>query len=348
MRGFVIPKCLSCIGVAPIPDQLTGSMSRAIAQALWAKPGERRSGTVLIGLFGSAHCTHPTITGPLRRLMATARALRSTGTMRNLMLKCLSLTAAVTRHHGGPRGAMKSVSKAYQIRFRRDGLLHLGRMKLDPTNEYHFRMMPHILREKTREKLWKNAAAQRKTVRHGRNDLVGIEKGVDLKTVRLVYDKLDTRWQGVLRYVMTGAFHPPVPRLEDGTWARVCLYCGNPNPNLEHVYWHCPHWQAIRNRRRIPQLDQYPPCFRNCGIPSPGTREDHVVKVQTTMAEIFQAVLADLESIPEKWRWLPRPTTMYAHEAPRIRPHVPEDDKVEEEMAQLGDILNVLDDAVYA
>jgi len=333
MRGYAIPKCLSAIGVASLPGAQAGAITNAIQQALWAKPGTKRSGAILLGVFGHGHATHPTIVTPVRRIMAIARTICVGSFARNLLAACLRIPADRTQHTSGPRGLMRSLSKAYHMRFKPDGKLHAGNIVLDPLVPEQMAAIPHVTRGIARARLWKVAAQTRLSAKFGRDELRGIEAGIDLDTVRRIYNKVDLRWQGSLRYVLTGAFHPPVPRLEDGSWDRHCLYCSSPNPTLVHTYWHCPAWDMIRNRRRLPRMEDFPPCFQNCGLPTPGIPESTVVNVQATMVGIFQATLADLEAIPSRWRWLPRPTTYYNHRAPPVHPAIPADVMAENEGA---------------
>ena len=335
LRSYVVPRCASAVGIAALPGATAGVITGCLAQAAWAKPGRKRAGGILLGVFANGHATHPSIVAPLRRMLAIGRALNADPDTREQTQRALRLPAHKTTRHSGPRGAMLQITKTTGLRYRGTGLLHQGTQTWDPRNPEQMAAIPHLLRERGRRHLWRATWETRRRRDAGNaggpaNDMDGIQQDFDPKLARVLYDQVDPRWQGALRYVMTGAFYAPRPREEDGSWGDSCLYCGAHRPTAAHAFWECPAWETIRARRTLPDPTTLPPCMRNCGLPPAGTPEATVINVQATMAEIFQAAIAELESVPERWRWLPRT----AEEVRRRRPDpMPEDTRA---MAEAG------------
>ena len=86
--------------------------------------------------------------------------------------------------------------------------------------------------------------------------------------------------------------------------------CGERGPNVDHVFWECPAWEHIRNRRQLPPravIDALPDVTRILGVPVGYIEEKELNIIQATLIDIFMAVLSTHgQDVSEENMWLKR------------------------------------------
>ena len=153
--------------------------------------------------------------------------------------------------------------------------------------------LQHELREALRVTFLARASARRK-------DFQGAEQA-DCDTTRFLVLKLvDAPIRRHLTTLLTGAiFTQRVRYLAGSADSAECEFCHNGDENVEHVLWHCVHWQHIRSDLPCDcKHESWPPAMRLCGIYVPGAEGAPSTKewpaVQATLSRIIEARAAQV------------------------------------------------------
>ena len=124
----------------------------------------------------------------------------------------------------------------------------------------------HLIRFAINRMLWKRASNARKNLR-------GVHHGIDKKTtVKLLNNQILSPYdKGILRaifadsittqkhlFVMKKVEHP------------MCPFCWSDVETLEHLFWYCPHWHAIRlswlSQQQVEECRQLPLSTQRSGL----------------------------------------------------------------------------------
>lgn len=129
-----------------------------------------------------------------------------------------------------------------------------------------FHTLKHIIRNSYRQ-FYLNKASQR------RQDCSGPLYTIDITLTRAFYLSLmHPIHQSLLRHVLTGSLdHAHRLYKSNLVSSPICPHCNSQNETAEHIFWHCPRWNSIRQGYpilfRLLSLvgTQWPKCFLNCG-----------------------------------------------------------------------------------
>ena len=125
----------------------------------------------------------------------------------------------------------------------------------------------HQVRDGLRLTMWKRAGQRRQDMQ-GLADDCGVDRIATMAVCNSV--KTEAYDAGILRSIIAGSVRLQqrlhVAGLVDSA---ICTFCGLAEETLEHCFWQCPCWDAIRNQFDIPArriVESWPRCTRDCGI----------------------------------------------------------------------------------
>ena len=262
--ALLMPEVLCGIEVTDFNTAQQRKFRTAVGYAVWAKTDKARNQGLLSTLPVKGHTSDPRQALFVRRLntfqIITKNDLETLTRIGDLVLA----TAKHRRYRGG--GFVES-------------LLHpFGRLELfltpavDPS-KYKKRVdtsgsplrteatvWAHEAREAARSSVWRLIDEERA---RGVGAALGIACGINPKRTMEIYHKSDPRKKGILRKILLGGVwtRARLAHLPDTPCTEVCE-CGQDRETLQHLWWHCPMWDACRNEyaERIAALNLHDVC----------------------------------------------------------------------------------------
>eukprot|EP00973_Karenia_brevis_P038173 5262749-Karenia_brevis.AAC.1 len=122
-----------------------------------------------------------------------------------------------------------------------------------------------MIREGLRHMMWRRAANRRL-------DMQGLDEGVDRDATMALLSRrsLSNEVRGALRTIVTGDVWSQDRLHRAGLVAKArCKFCNTEAEDIEHIWWKCPQWDAIRKCHPISVANgnvPMPRCMRLCGI----------------------------------------------------------------------------------
>ncbi|CAE8721896.1 unnamed protein product [Polarella glacialis] len=124
----------------------------------------------------------------------------------------------------------------------------------------------HVVRDGVRRAAWRRAAARRE-------DMHGIEDGIDreMTLALLRSSSLPPYEKSVLGSILAGSVWTQDRLSRAGmVQAATCPYCdAGAAEDHEHMWWHCPAWDGIRQLHLVAEhadVPSWPVCLAKCGI----------------------------------------------------------------------------------
>lgn len=173
----------------------------------------------------------------------------------------------------------------------------------------------HDLRDAIRNAELSSLTTNRRRTTQGRhlaarNDMRGIENGINFEANRKLYSESDPLERGALFHIGCGgvlsrdrAFRHQLSPSRDGARPPqdgVCQYptCKSDGTlhTTKHLFWCCPQYQELRCAEMIslqPHIDALPNCLTYCGLSACEEHDLVIDKVQASMVRIFQEYLLD-------------------------------------------------------
>ena len=96
-------------------------------------------------------------------------------------------------------------------------------------------------------------------------------QGVDRSaTLAALNSKIDAHDAGMLRGILCGSVRLQKRLHEAGLVEDpLCPFCGIVDESVEHCFWECPCWDAVRSQFELPSasvVSQWPKCTKACGL----------------------------------------------------------------------------------
>lgn len=285
---LVAPMALAGTEAADVQHQEEVALRSSIVSAIWEKPGRKHSHGLVFTLFAKGHFTDPIQIHLYKRVLGIARMLAANDLFKSILQDSLvRLRRRRPNRAGGPCNAMLAFWNRFKVRLIQGAQIQIGNAVFDPCNPDDLKALPHALRSAARAQVWRTTETN-----CGRSfgDASGLAVGVNRPATLALYANASSpQVKGALRYILVGAFF--APKNED----RACTFCESIDADVEHVWWHCPQWQQLRDNIciNVHAVLTLPKVMRVMGVVTLDCdRPRLVVLMQSVMVEIFMAVLA--------------------------------------------------------
>ena len=270
VRSFALstycnPKAMYGISVVDRSRQQLQALRRDVVKGLQGGHRGRHCAEILLTLCVQGHRCDPLQAAPYLRMRMLHRMLHKRHDLQGIFAECWPAASTRRGKAVGPIGFLRDAVE-------RLGWTWVAPFKFKTTTatvdvlQVARQEWEHIVREGARRMVWKEAAERRA-------DMQGIEAGINREaTQALMYcGKLSAAEQGSLRTIQAGGLWT------QDRWCRAgvtstdrCSFCSSgAAETIEHVWWHCPAWRAIRDQ--YPKVMQsyksdWPRCLLDCGI----------------------------------------------------------------------------------
>ena len=296
--SLVMSKVLYGVEVQDLTPGDERRLRTAVGFSIWQKTSKQRSPGLLFTLPTKGHVVDPAQAPHVRRLMAVQRCAHyDEGLRKQLAMLWTKLERKRRFRTGGfVENLLYSTKRlAISVDISENSFdATIGGVTMDayavPSLQW-----AHHCREGARLAVWKMMDKER--AREGRIHW-RLSDGINRSATMKYYNQTSAVRQGILRKILLNGVWTQARRakMPDSDGDPTCA-CGAAIETIEHLWWNCSRWQAIREQHQcldFPQ-EEYSHAFRDLGIELITDPKGNATKVQKMMVDIFSARFGNLE-----------------------------------------------------
>ncbi|CAE8600524.1 unnamed protein product, partial [Polarella glacialis] len=254
-----------CSVARPSRKQLS-KLRTASLNCIWGSRHRRRCAEIVFTLFAPGHRADPEHACTYNTMRMMRRMLARRDDLHDLFRQVWTCADGQPRQDTGPVACIAAAASDLNwtwpdpLNFVLDDGSTISPLQMS-AGEWE-----HVVRDGVRRAAWRRAAARRE-------DMHGIEDGIDreMTLALLRSSSLPPYEKSVLRSILAGSVWTQDRLSRAGmVQAATCPYCdAGAAEDHEHMWWHCPAWEGIRQLHSVAEhadVPSWPACLAKCGI----------------------------------------------------------------------------------